>query len=126
MRDLYHNKSENGGRLFHKQAETLQSWPVGDVFLPKFINSFKATAAPVNLGITNHLLLPYSTCCFPLLFTDFPLIAEVFDLDPMSLLRSRLLGSVNFPTEVEEAGRRQTTGTISYNFAFYIILHWFT
>lgn len=26
----------------------------------------------------------------------------VFDIDPMSLLRSRLLGSVNFPTEVEE------------------------
>lgn len=30
-------------------------------------------------------------------------ISEVFDIDPMSLLRSRLLGSVNFPTVVEEA-----------------------
>ena len=29
---------------------------------------------------------------------------EVFDMDPLSLLRSRLLGSVNFPTVVEEVG----------------------
>ena len=33
------------------------------------------------------------------------------DIDPMSLLRSRLLGSVNFPTEVEEAvfNRKENT-----------------
>ena len=49
---------------------------------------------------------------------------EVFDIDPMSLLRSRLLGSVNFPSEVEEARRRQRRR--EKNWDNYRALHQFT
>ena len=74
----------------------------------------------------------WHTASFPLLFrcsdekndlhVDSTL--KVFDIDPMSLLRSRLLGSVNFPSEVEEARRRQRRR--EKNWDNYRALHQFT